>query len=147
MIYIYLATLLLPLVLTFFLNDLEFEEQFFGFFSIAKVSLFVSGWSLAQLLGLNPFWGIGMGVFKVGCYHFGLKLLKELEYKPHKREVVVGDTGVVYSRTNDLKPGKVLIAGEIYLAVPNKSFQIESFTPIKVVGKIENSDMLIVEEL
>lgn len=141
---LYIVTLLFPMVSSFFLDDMDSDDSFFSVFSINKVLFFANGMLLAEMTGYNPAVGILIGFFQAGCYYFGFKLIKGLEYKSHKTIVLPGAVGKAY--TNVIySSGKVIISGEIYEA--RSAVGISAFTLIKVVGKVDNSNILIVEEL
>lgn len=140
---VYILTLLVPLVMSFFLDDMSEGEEFFSLFSLNKVMMFLNGYLLGLLCNVNIAFCILSGLFHLGIYILAMTAVKTLEYTSKKREVEVGETGMAYTTIGD-ELGKVLIAGELYLAVTHTN-EIPSFTPIKVVDRVPNSDILIVD--
>lgn len=146
MLFLYFATLLIPLVLSFFLDGDDADDEFYSIFSINKVLFFANGMLLGHLSGLSPFYGLFIAVFQVGVYFFAIKLLRGLEYKSHKAIVLPGSTGVVYTKCRANDPGLVNIGGEYYKAISQNQMEISAFKTVKIIAKLD-SNILIVEEI
>lgn len=146
MFILYCLTLLFPLGMAFFLDDMDADDAFFSVFSLNKVLIFINGMLLAEVTGFNPVVGLVFGGVELALYVFSFRLIKSFEHKTSTTVLLPGATGFAYNSIDQFD-GMIRVNGENFKArlAAGPYRNVEAFTDIVVIQK--NNDTYIVDEL